>query len=225
LNYSLRLILASGIIFAYTFLSGLSPSALRAALMFVAWAIAFFLRRQGNGLNILGFAGLVSFVVNPLVLFDIGFQLSYLSVLALIIFSKFFTVVREEIFLLNEFNQLFDMSLWVGLFILPIVSFYFGRVYLAAFLYNIVLIPFCNAILLMVFVFFFFLPFKFLILPLAALLEPLSVWFIDLNRFLGELPVSSISCRFSLWGVIFYYAVFMVALIYIRRYNKIYEKS
>jgi len=223
LSHSFRLVVASLVIFGYTFLSGISPSALRAAIMFSVLSMGFFLRRTSSSLNILGIAGVISFIGDPQILVDIGFQLSYLSIFALALFSYIFPQDREGNFFINEFEQLFNISLWVGIFLLPVVSYYFGKIYIGAFMYNIVLIPLCNLILLIVFIMFCFFPVKFLLLPLAAVLEPLSVFFIYLNKSFGSGPLSSCDFRFNLFGVCLYYIVFMAVFIFYR-YNKKHEK-
>lgn len=224
-KYRPRLLAATALIFFYAFLSGANPSALRAALMCAVVAGTFFAQRNSLGFNAMGLAGVVSLLCAPAVLFDIGFELSYLSISALIAASQVFPLKRGKNAFFQGVKELFVMSLWVSLFILPVVSFYFSRVYLAAFLYNIILIPFCDLILMLVFVLLVIAPMGFFAHSLGAVLDVLINWFIAANKFLGDLPVSSCSFRFNGWLVAAYYLAFLVAVLFRRRYNETHEKN
>jgi competence protein ComEC len=77
---------ASSVIFlwAYTLMVGAESSVVRAALMFTMVALAPVLHRRATSLNALGGAGLALLVWRPSDLFDPSFQLTFLSVLAII---------------------------------------------------------------------------------------------------------------------------------------------
>jgi competence protein ComEC len=74
-------------LWAYTFAVGAAVSVVRAALMFTLVALAPVLHRRARSLNALGGATLLLLVWQPLDLFDPSFQLTFLSVLAIIIIS------------------------------------------------------------------------------------------------------------------------------------------
>lgn len=77
------------LIWIYTYITGLSPSIVRAALMFsIAEAGIAFLKTKGNLLNAVFTAMFLQLVYDPLVLFDVGFQLSYLAVLGIVFFNE-----------------------------------------------------------------------------------------------------------------------------------------
>lgn len=71
-------------IWAFVLISGLSPSATRAGLMFSLMLLGGMVERRTSSLNNLATSALVLLVANPMVLFDIGFQLSYAAVLGII---------------------------------------------------------------------------------------------------------------------------------------------
>ena len=74
----------AAIIVGYALLTGFRPSAVRAAVMVVAVCGAIILRRRVHTANALGFAWLVVIANNPTDAFDLGCQLSFLSVFTLI---------------------------------------------------------------------------------------------------------------------------------------------
>ena len=68
---------------AYCLLTGSSPPAVRATVMFAAYVAASFFQREADPLNALGAAALVVLSYAPRELFSAGFQLSFLAVFSL----------------------------------------------------------------------------------------------------------------------------------------------
>lgn len=71
-------------LWAYTLAVGAESSVVRAALMFTIVALGPVLHRRARSLNALGCAALVLLVCRPVELFDPSFQLTFLSVLAIV---------------------------------------------------------------------------------------------------------------------------------------------
>lgn len=61
----------------YVFVTGMSASALRAFIMAAVWLLAPVLRRKGHPANILALAFIILCIMNPLQVFQPGFQLSF----------------------------------------------------------------------------------------------------------------------------------------------------
>ncbi|RTQ45445.1 ComEC family competence protein [Hymenobacter gummosus] len=72
------------VIWAYAFLTGLSASVLRAAVMFSFVAVAKASGRQSNMYNTLAVAAFALLLWDPYLLVDVGFQLSFLAVLSIV---------------------------------------------------------------------------------------------------------------------------------------------
>lgn len=75
------------IVWSYSIAVGAEASVLRAALMFTFAGLAPIVFRQSNSLNALGAAALVLLVRSPKEIFDPGFQLTFLSVLAIVVIA------------------------------------------------------------------------------------------------------------------------------------------
>lgn len=75
------------IVWAYSLAVGAEASVVRAALMFTLAALAPVLFRESTSLNALGGAALVLLVHSPKELFDPSFQLTFLSVLAIVVIA------------------------------------------------------------------------------------------------------------------------------------------
>ena len=66
----------------------MAPSTLRAGVMFTLLRVGYMAQRQPNALNNLCTSALLLLLVNPYLLFDVGFQLSYAAVLGIIAWHK-----------------------------------------------------------------------------------------------------------------------------------------
>jgi competence protein ComEC len=71
-------------LWAYAFLTGLSPSVLRAVTMFSFLALAQVINRRAASLNTLAISAFILLLVNPNLIMAVGFQLSYVAVLGII---------------------------------------------------------------------------------------------------------------------------------------------
>ena len=86
-NRALQFVLSVAVLWAYTLAVGAEPSVVRAALMFTVVLLAPLVARRASALNALGGAALVLLVWRPSDLLDPSFQLTFVSVLAIVIFA------------------------------------------------------------------------------------------------------------------------------------------
>ena len=80
----LKMIVTLLLIWAYSLLTGFSPSVLRSALMLSVFIIAKAFNKTTNSYNIIAFAAFCLLLYNPFLIWDVGFQLSFLAVFGLI---------------------------------------------------------------------------------------------------------------------------------------------
>jgi competence protein ComEC len=83
----LRLLLVLTGIWCFAMVTGLSPSVQRAAVMFSFLWLGQTLGRRASVYNSLGASALLLLLIDPYLLFDIGFQLSYLALLGIVFFQ------------------------------------------------------------------------------------------------------------------------------------------
>jgi len=88
-------------IWIYAGITGFSPSVLRATIMFSIIVFGDVFGKQSSLFNSLGFSAFLMIVWNPLIIYDIGFQLSYLAMLGIFLFyapiSKLFFVQNKHL--------------------------------------------------------------------------------------------------------------------------------
>lgn len=86
-GHRVRNVVVIALLWSYMFMTGLSPSAVRAALMFTILQISLFSSGSYSGINSLSAAAFVSLCWNTDLLYDAGFQLSYIAVAAILLWG------------------------------------------------------------------------------------------------------------------------------------------
>ena len=205
ISFRISLAISLLILYGYVFLTDISPSTMRATIMYSVLAISFFLKRKYDPLNSLALAGIIALLIYPQSLFSIGFQLSFISVFSIILGFKIFKLKLLSNPILNYIKQVLFCSFFVTLGLMPIVSYYFGKIYLLSIFYNIIFIPFFTLILAINFLLLIFSPISFIAQSLGACLSLIIPLFIKLVYFLGSIRFSYISYKFSPAGVLAYY--------------------
>jgi competence protein ComEC len=136
------------LIWSYAVLTGLSPSVMRASAMFSLVAIGQNLRRDTNIFNTLSTSAFILFLVDPMILFDLGFQLSYSAVLGIVLLQspmhKLFYVKNK---ILDKLWAITTVSIAAQIGTLPISLYYFHQFPNYFILTNILVIPASGAII------------------------------------------------------------------------------
>ncbi len=124
----LRGILLLLVIWLYAFITGLSPSVLRASTMISFIILGESLKRSSNIYNSIAASAFFLLLINPLMLMEVGFQLSYSAVLAIV---SVFPVLSKRIYIRNKlFAKIRDIlivSLAAQLGTFPLAIYYFHQ--------------------------------------------------------------------------------------------------
>ena len=143
-----KLMLLVFFLWFFAFLSGLSASVIRAVFMFTILSIGLHSKRKNNLGHYLFSALFLSLLVNPGYLFDLGFQLSYLAVISILVFNPMIrTLWTPKQKFLNYFWNLFTISLSAQIGILPLSLYIFHQFSALFFLSSVCIIPFLGVIL------------------------------------------------------------------------------
>lgn len=140
------------LVWAYVFLVGMSVSVVRSAIMISAFSFAAVLEYERASLNNLAIAALIILIVNPFSIYDVGFQLSFLSVASILVFHHPVAGIvsfkyRRTHHVFSWFWSLIIMSCSAQLATAPLVAYYFGTFSFVFLLSNIVAIPAVTVIL------------------------------------------------------------------------------
>lgn len=122
------LIISLIILWLYAMIIGFPPSVVRATLMFSVLSIGRMSSQQSDSLNILFFTAFAMLVFEPLLIYDIGFQLSYLAMLGILTVQK---TIASMIYIKNKWlRKLWDgtsVGIAAQLFTFPLTLYYFHQ--------------------------------------------------------------------------------------------------
>jgi len=139
-------------IWAFVFLVGMSVSVVRSAIMLTVYGLLSIGNRDKMSINALAFTAIVMLMWNPAWLFDVGFQMSFLAVFAILLFVPLFDDVFSAEYLMahrwiKRIWGLVVVSCSAQLGVAPLIAFYFGRFSTYFLLTNFIVIPAAMAIL------------------------------------------------------------------------------
>jgi competence protein ComEC len=130
------------VIWGFAFITGLSPSVIRAACMLSLWGIGSAFFYKSFSLNTLAAIAFFMLLYNPFYLFDIGFQLSFLAVLSILIINPLLIhLYTSENKIIQYLWELVAVSFSAQIGVLPLSLYYFHQFPVLFLVTNICLIP------------------------------------------------------------------------------------
>jgi len=167
----IKLIAIVLLLWCFALLAGFSASVVRAVTMFSFVAYALHLNRPTNTFNILALSMFaILLVINPMLLFQVGFQMSYAAVFSIIwiypLLQRFWFPKNK---IARKIWQLLSVSIAAQLGVLPMSLFYFHQFPALFFVSNLLVVPALGLILGMG-----------ILTMVLALLNRLPTWFVEL---------------------------------------------
>lgn len=143
----LRYIITIILLWGYALITGLSPSVTRAVIMATIFITANILQRQHNPYNSLCFAAILILVFSPVSLYNIGFQLSFIAVASILLFTKKLNPINPQKRILYTIFSILSVSIsaMIGTGIISAYYFHSFPIYflisnaIATFIFPIVL--------------------------------------------------------------------------------------
>jgi competence protein ComEC len=164
-------------IWFYASLTGLSPSVTRAAIMFSFISVGKLFGRHVSIYNILAASAFVTLIINPLNAAALGFWLSYLAVLSIVLFfPPIYGLIKTRFVLLDKLWSLVAVSIAAQIGTAPLTIYFFNQFSNYFILTNILVIPIVTFIVYLamaVFVFSF-------IPVVAAFFGKILAWMVSL---------------------------------------------
>lgn len=176
-------------LWSYAFITGFSPSVQRATVMFTFIIIGNILRRPVNIYNTLTASALILILLNPDVIFEVGFQLSYLAVFGIVLIQpKLAGFIEVKNKFLKSLWNLLTVSIAAQLATFPLGLLYFNQFPNFFWLSNFFVIPGATLIIWMTFAFFIFTPIPFVTELIAKFIQWTTSILLEILRILSELP-------------------------------------
>lgn len=216
-------------IWAYAFFTGLSPSVVRAAVMITVYSLVSLAHRDRMSLNTLALTAILMLVWNPLYLYDVGFQMSFMAVFFILLFYRpLFSLVSEQ--WLDKLSlwgfrpvrwawAMVVVSLCAQMGTCPLSMYYFGRFSVYFLLTNFLVIPLAILILYLTAAMLIFSWWP----SVQSLIAKPLIWTVDFQntalRTIASLPASHIEhISLSRLHVFLLYSAFFLLLYLFRKF-------
>lgn len=199
-------------IFAFVMVVGFTPSMTRAALVAGLSLVVGYVGRKFTPLRLISFVAMITLLINPTNLLNLGWQLSFASFFGILILAprlqKTFYGGKRPPWLAS----MLITSAATSLICAPILIFSFGSISLLAFVANLVILPTLPYVMLGMMLTgatSFFAPFAWLFAQLTTWLLDLHIWLVN---FLSE--QTAFILEFSSGNLIFF-LLYVPVLIYL----------
>lgn len=189
----LRTLLIIAFLWGFAFFTGLSASVVRSVFMFSLFALSGLSRRKNFSLNTLFAVAFFMLLCRPVWLFDVGFQLSFCAVTAILLLQpriyRWFPGVHSRIG--HYLCSLMSVSIAAQIGTAPLVLLYFSRFSTHFLLTNLLVIPLVSFIMYATVIMLLFTPY----FPLQSIIAIGVKWLIGLLnscvRWVEQLPWAS----------------------------------
>ena len=198
------------IIGTYAILSGLLPQVMRSASMGILVFFAKTLAAEAEGARLLTFTAFLMLLNQPLLLFDVSFQLSFSATAGLMYLSEDLRKYFER--LPKFFLEPMSMTIAAQLASLPIIIWYFNQISLSSVLANVFVMPLLEVVII-----------GGLLGGIIAAVVPMvgEIFFAgealifgagaELNRIFAKLPLSAVQVpTLGIFAGFFYYAAIIL---------------
>jgi competence protein ComEC len=202
-----------GALIVYVGLTGLQPSVMRAAIMGVGALVALVTQRKVKPLGSLLLAATILLLFNPLWIWDLGFQLSFLATLGLLVTAP--PITKRLDWLPPAIASLIAIPLAASLWTLPLQLYVFGMVPPYSIATNVITTPLITAVSIGGVIS----ALVALILPPAGSTLASILWYpsrglMELVEFFNQLPGSSVAVgTIPLWQLLLLYGAIAIACI------------
>ena len=213
INSKISFGICSAVLLIFCYLCSFTSSVVRATIMSLVYLLSLVVNRKNDILNSVSIAGIILLILNPLTLFDGGFQLSFMAVFGILLCSNIFNKIKFKNKILKYVFGLTAVTISTQIAIFPILAKFYGYFATWSIFANLISIPIFSVFYPILFVFNLLV----LILPFISFILYLPLYLLKLiiviNSFICSFPISTLSV--SSWGlfavVIFYFALFVVS--------------
>lgn len=210
----LRVFIIIVCLWAFAFVSGLSASVVRSAIMFTLIAVSGIMGTRPITLNTLAFAAFIMLLYNPSYLYDVGFQLSFIAVASIVIIQPWlYKKISPKGYVLKYIWGTTTVTIAAQLGTAPLIIYYFSSFPVYFLFTNIVVVILVSWILYFAVTVWMLFICPFVQQYFIYLLKVLITSSNEFVNFAGRLPYSSI--QNINWNLVDVYIFYLLLLIFI----------
>ncbi|MDD4189632.1 MAG: ComEC/Rec2 family competence protein, partial [Eubacteriales bacterium] len=125
----------------FVLITGFEPSVVRAAVMALIVLMGDILRREPDILTSIAAAAVCLLAFDPHSLFNIGFQLSFIATLSLVLITPGLKKIFKRIKFTGAISTLLAATIAAQIGTVPVVAYYFNTVSLISLITNLIVVP------------------------------------------------------------------------------------
>lgn len=206
-------------ILSYTYLVGYEASIIRASIITILTMLALILGRKRDSVALLLTSGLLITLHDPFSIYDIGFQLSFLSVAGILLISPIIDELfnNKSNFLTNTFSITFSVLLAIA----PITLYHFKQFSIVSILSNFLALPVSTLIMsLGMICVWLSLLFKKMIYPFLWVLDKATGYLFFISKVSSNIPYGQLYfSKFSIHLVFLYYLFLLFTVSFLTKNN------
>lgn len=203
-------------LWCFAFLQGMTASIVRAVIMMCLYMLAQLSSRDYDKLYTLVLTAFGMLIINPYMVYDVGFVLSFCSVLGIILFEPLIMRLMGHVKRFKKTASLIAVSLSAQILLIPLLALYFNKVSPYSLLANMLITPLVAPVLALGFAFLLLCALGgFAAYPVAAVISVLLKYMNMVIYAVSGLPFA-VSDVFGMdfWRVTLYYLV--IGALYLR---------
>lgn len=209
----------------FVFLSGASPSVIRAGLMAILAIVANLLERKSNSVNNIFFAAFVLLIMNPVTLMNTGFILSFSGTIGIILLNKVIVKKLRKFISQKTLVDTIGITLSAQMILLPIMAYFFHTISIVSLFTNLFIVPVWGVVMFLTFMILIFSLFSKALASIPAVLVTYILKIIvAIAKFFSYFPFFNITViRPRIFFIVIYYVflyVFLSRHHYIQKYQK-----
>ena len=137
--------------FSFALLTGAEPSILRAAIMAETMLVSDVFNRSYDSLISLSAVAFILTLINPYLIFNISFQLSFIATIS-IIYGVPIISQKLKLFFPDYIAYILAISIAPSIMTFPIIGYYFNRISIISVLSNILVLPWIEILVILGFI-------------------------------------------------------------------------
>ncbi len=189
------------ILLFYALITGLSPAVVRAVLMACLAIIAKMFNRNYIIVNILAFSFTLQLLMDPFLIFHLGFWLSYLAILGIVFIQPHLIMPTK-----NKISKWLQDNITVGISAqiatLPVLLGFLGKFPVLFIVTNLITLPLSIVATYCGFLLLFVAEIPFLNEIVGFFANRLFSWVLTSNQWIASIPYSSLQFSPSFWGLV-----------------------
>lgn len=196
-------------IIIFIFVSGASASVARAGIMAILNIGAIIFSRKSDTLNNIFFSAVILLIINPLIVYDVGFILSFFGTLGIVLLSKKIILKIEKVIKIKFISETSGVTFSAQIVLLPIMAYYFNTLSIISIITNLLVVPISGFLTILGFIAVIISNINFSLGKIVSYaIYTLISFMLKVASFFSKIPFANLIVPTpKIWMIIFYYLI------------------